>query len=147
MIKCSKSEVRRLKSALRWKNIPSAQRERIQMVLLRESGMTQPAIAAAMGARVLSDADLSDLRRIHPKFVGSTPFWYYVLREAEVLEGGDHLGPVGGRIVMEVFLGLVQTDPTSYLSLQPDFTPSLGPVPGEFHIIDFLTFAGVAEKR
>ena len=31
------------------------------------------AIAAAMGAPVLSDANLSDLRRIHPKFVGSTP--------------------------------------------------------------------------
>ena len=44
MIKCTKAEVRRLKTALRWK-IPPAQRERIQMVLLRESGMTQPAIA------------------------------------------------------------------------------------------------------
>jgi transposase len=29
--------------------IPVTQRQRIQMVLLRESGMTQPAIAAAMG--------------------------------------------------------------------------------------------------
>src|SRR5262249_60297480 len=48
MVKCSKAEVRRLKTALRWK-IPAAQRQRIQMVLLRESGMTQPAIAAAMG--------------------------------------------------------------------------------------------------
>jgi transposase len=59
MIKCSKSEVRRLKSALRWKNIPSAQRERIQMVLLRESGMTQPAIAEAMGV------SLSTVNRAH----------------------------------------------------------------------------------
>ena len=43
MVKCSKAEVRRLKTALRWK-IPAAQRQRIQMVLLREGGMTQPAI-------------------------------------------------------------------------------------------------------
>jgi hypothetical protein len=48
MVKCGKAEVRRLKTALRWK-IPAAQRQRIQMVLLRESGMAQPAIAAAMG--------------------------------------------------------------------------------------------------
>src|ERR1700674_4827115 len=48
MVKCSRAEVRQLKTALRWK-IPAAQRERIQMVLLRESGMAQPAIAAAMG--------------------------------------------------------------------------------------------------
>jgi DNA-binding transcriptional regulator YiaG len=48
MVKCSKAKVRRLKTALRWK-IPVMQRQRIQMVLLRESGMTQPVIAAAMG--------------------------------------------------------------------------------------------------
>src|SRR5260370_3735544 len=44
MVKCTKKQIRELKTALRWK-IPAAQRERIQMVLLRESGMTQPAIA------------------------------------------------------------------------------------------------------
>jgi hypothetical protein len=52
------SEVRRLRTALRWK-IPAAQRQRIQMVLLRESGMTQPAIAAAMGV------SLSTVNRAH----------------------------------------------------------------------------------
>jgi len=41
MIKCTKGQVRWLKTALRWK-IPAEQRQRIQMVLLRESGMTQP---------------------------------------------------------------------------------------------------------
>jgi len=39
MVKCTKKQIRELKTALRWK-IPAAQRERIQMVLLRESGMT-----------------------------------------------------------------------------------------------------------
>ena len=58
MVKCSKSEVQRLKTALRWK-IPTVQRERIQMVLLRESGLTQPAIAAAMGV------SLSTVNRAH----------------------------------------------------------------------------------
>ena len=58
MVKCSKGEVRRLKTALCWK-IPAAQRQRIQMVLLRESGMTQPAIAAAMGV------SLSTVNRAH----------------------------------------------------------------------------------
>ena len=58
MVKCSKAEVRRLKTALRWK-IPAAQRQRIQMVLLRESGMTQPAIASAMGV------SLSTVNRAH----------------------------------------------------------------------------------
>ena len=59
MIKCSKSEVRRLKAALRWKKLPPAQRERIQMVLMRESGMTQPGIAEVMGV------SLSTVNRAH----------------------------------------------------------------------------------
>ena len=58
MIKCTKGQVRRLKTALRWK-IPPEQRQRIQMVLLRESGMTQPLIAATMGV------SLSTVNRAH----------------------------------------------------------------------------------
>jgi hypothetical protein len=42
MVKCTKGQVRRLKTALRWK-IPPEQHQRIQMVLLRESGMCYPA--------------------------------------------------------------------------------------------------------
>jgi hypothetical protein len=38
MVKCGKAEVRRLRTALRWR-IPGAQRQRIQMVLLRESAV------------------------------------------------------------------------------------------------------------
>lgn len=60
---------------------------------------------------------------------------------------GSHLGPVGGRIVGEVFVGLLKADPDSYLNRKPDFTPSLGGVPGQFQIIDFLAFAGVSERR
>jgi len=48
MVKRSKAEVRRLKARSNLRNMPPAERKRIQMVLLRESGMTQPEIAAAM---------------------------------------------------------------------------------------------------
>jgi transposase len=58
MVKCTKSQVRRLKTALHWKGDPG-RRQRIQMVLLRESGMTQPSIAAAMGV------SLSTVNRAH----------------------------------------------------------------------------------
>ena len=58
MVKCTKGQIRQLKTALRWK-IPPEQRQRIQMVLLRESGMTQPAIAEAMGV------SLSTVNRAH----------------------------------------------------------------------------------
>jgi transposase len=58
MVKCTQRQVRQLKSALRWKISPK-QRQRIQMVLLRESRMTQPLIAAAMGV------SLSTVNRTH----------------------------------------------------------------------------------
>jgi hypothetical protein len=64
-----------------------------------------------------------------------------------VREGGRRLGPVGGRIVGEVFIGLLQMDRESYLSRNPWWKPTLprmdGSASGEFRMIDFLAFAGV----
>src|SRR5271156_2954423 len=59
MVKCTKRQIRQLKTALHWK-MPEAQRQRIQMILLRESRMAQPAIADAMGV------SLSTVNRAHP---------------------------------------------------------------------------------
>ena len=63
------------------------------------------------------------------------------------MEGGLRLGPVGGRIVGEVIIGLLQLDRRSFLSVNPRWRPTLpttsGQVTGEFRMIDFLTFAGV----
>jgi hypothetical protein len=70
-----------------------------------------------------------------------------VLREAEVFGQGAHLGPVGGRIVAEVFIGLLRADPESILHVPGGFAPTLGPTPGEFRIIDLLTVAGVGGRR
>ena len=60
------------------------------------------------------------------------------------MEDGLRLGPVGGRIVGEVFIGLLKADDTSYLAAQPNWTPVLpSAILGEFHMTDLLTFAGV----
>ncbi len=45
---------------------------------------------------------------------GETPLWYYILREADACAGGHHLGPVGGRIVAEVLVGLIDADQSSF---------------------------------
>jgi transposase len=63
MVKCTKSQVRRLKTALYWKGDPK-RRARIQMVLLRENAMTQPAIAETMGV------SLSTVNRAHMAYDG-----------------------------------------------------------------------------
>src|SRR5260370_36395471 len=58
MVKCNKDQVTRLQRALKCEKNPTM-RQRIQMVLLRENGMTQPEIAEAMGA------SLSTVNRAH----------------------------------------------------------------------------------
>lgn len=112
--------------------------------LLRARALDIPsgeAIAEALGVAPLTRDEL-DLAG--DEWHGGTPLWYYILREAEVREQGERLGEVGGRIVAETLVGLVDADPTSYRTVQPDWLPTLpGAAPGEFAIADLLVFAGV----
>jgi hypothetical protein len=75
-----------------------------------------------------------------------TPLWYYLLREAAVLKGGDQLGPVGGRIVAETFVRLLKRDASSFLNAPNGFTPFLpSATPGTFTFADLVNFAGVTQ--
>lgn len=79
----------------------------------------------------------------------NTPLWFYVLQEAEALESGERLGPVGGRMVAEVILGLIDGDRASYLAQEPDWRPFLPTIDTahmhrRFAMVDLLRFAGVA---
>jgi len=80
-------------------------------------------------------------------FGASTPLFFYVLKEAEVLSEGRRLGPVGGRIVAEVLIGLLRGDPSSYLSVRPMWRPKAGEFgareDGIFTVADLLRFARV----
>lgn len=101
------------------------------------------AVAKAMKLPVLPPGDFADLAA--HGLDARTPLWFYVLREAERTQGGERLGPVGARIVAEVFIGLMEGDSTSYLKQDAEWTPSLpsGSGPGRFLITDLLRFAGV----
>ena len=55
---------------------------------------------------------------------GEAPLWFYILKEAEIVGKGREMGPVGGRIIAEVLVGLLQKDPNSYLYLQPTWKPT-----------------------
>jgi hypothetical protein len=66
-----------------------------------------------------------------------------ILKESELQADGKALGPVGGRIVAEVFIGILQGDPISYLQKEPGWKPTLGQNQ-DFTMADLLRFAGVA---
>ena len=93
-------------------------------------------VAAAMGIAPLTDAELE------LPGGGPAPLWYYILREARVRADGHHLGPVGGRIVAEVFLGLLSKDPSSYLRNDPTWTPFLPSATGTFSVPDLIKASG-----
>ena len=68
-----------------------------------------------------------------------TPLWLYILKEAEALEDGNRLGPVGGRIVGEVLVGIIDADPESFRSVDPSWRPTLpSREAGIFGIADLL---------
>jgi hypothetical protein len=111
--------------------------------LLRGLTMGVPSgqrVAAAMQLPTLATADLDDLQQygLHHR----TPLWFYILREAQVQANGQHLGAVGGRIVTEVLVGLIEGDNQSYLRQDPDWTPTYGSN-DDFRITDLLRSAGV----
>ncbi len=138
-----------------------------QRNLLRHLTWSLPsgqAVAKHMGIHPLSSDHFTELATYGLGLDTSTPLWYYMLRESGITQttqptlvpsppptatttrGGLRLGPVGGRIVGEVILGLLTADPTSYLSAQPDWRPVLptrSSATGTFRMIDFLTYAGV----
>jgi hypothetical protein len=111
--------------------------------MLRALTMKVPSgqrVARAMALPEVTPGDLLDLEdlNLHRR----TPLWFYVLREAAVMADGERLGPVGGRIVAEVMVGLLEGDSQSYLRQDPDWTPTYG-TGGEFTIQDLLTAGGV----
>ena len=120
-----------------------------QRTLLRHITWLLPsgqAIAREIGVPALSRSDLAELRDIDKSFDRSTPLFYYILKEAELMEGGETLGDVGGTMVAEVIVGLLQLDPDSFLNASgwmPELPTIGGSVTGDFRMIDLLAFAGV----
>jgi hypothetical protein len=123
-------------------------------------------VARAMGIKPLNDKDIligkatgnaADVKPINDPslkldaFKNNCPLWCYILAEAiqnqedvklPVKEGiilkTPRLGPVGGRIVAEVFLGLLFGDSNSLLSLEPNWVPEAG---AAYTLKDFIKYA------
>jgi hypothetical protein len=91
-----------------------------------------------------------DITKHHPEILKefgfhlSTPLWYYILLEADVLNDGQRLGPVGSRIVAETFVALIKRSKISILPRtgngQPTFKPYLGRPDKEFSMAELLYF-------
>ena len=132
---------------------------------------TGQSVAKAMGVKPLEDkciiigkavdepadgdvlGSIADLKQFD-MFRGNCPLWTYILAEAARTKAAvnipvtpattiqtPQLGDVGGRIVAEVFLGMLFGDNDSYLSADPDWTPTIGRVKGQFTLRDLVAYA------
>ncbi len=116
-----------------------------------------------MGVPVLSDAEiligqavdrpdepLKSVTSVSPVFAGNCPLWPYILAEAmqhkakvkipvkeDVLVATPQLGPVGGRIVAEVIIGLAHLDKKSLFHVS-SWKPKL---PGDYKLKDLVLYA------
>jgi len=89
------------------------------------------------------------LGSVSPNFRDNAPLWFYILAEAQQAFSKNttpiRLGPVGGRIVTEVFVGLMWEDRHSYLRQKPEFKPfDEFIVNGEFNMAALLAQAAKA---
>ena len=135
-------------------HLPEGDAELPRRNLLRGHKLELPSgqdVACAMHRPRLTEQQLQlgDVKntRLRAELLASTPLWYYILAEAESEHGdsGAHLGPVGGRIVAEVFIGLLEGDPCSYLRRDPGWHPSdLG---RSFDMGRLVTFVEESEAR
>src|SRR3954451_12168031 len=103
-------------------------------------------VARAMGEEPLSETELKLSEHVRDRAARealeqATPLWYYLLREAGARgAGGQHLGPVGGRIVAEVLNGLVDADPQSFRRQWPAWRPELAGPDGRFGMAELIAF-------
>lgn len=86
-------------------------------------------------------------------FTGNCPLWVYILAETEEITVTVEtkqgpigiktrvLGPVGGRIVAETFIGLLLADKHSYFNQDPLWTPSKANGKGRFGLSEFIKTA------
>ncbi|WP_426324328.1 peroxidase family protein [Microbacterium sp. E-13] len=109
------------------------------------------ATAAALGVPALTTPELTAglpadeiavLQQQSGLLLEKTPLWYYVLREAMVKTGGEHLGPLGAKIVADTFVTMMRRDALSLLNVT--FAPTLpSAVAGRFTFADLVRVAGV----
>ena len=109
----------------------------------REYGLPSgQAVAARLGIPILSNQQIIDaIPRLavlaDPAYKGEAPLWLYILAESQIVHNGAKLGPVGSRIVAEVFGGLLAADVRSY------YRRGWNPDGGIYRAQDLLREAGV----
>jgi hypothetical protein len=124
------------------------------------------AVARAMGIEPLKDAEIligkftgdpgdiiGPVTSVSSAFADNCPLWTYILAETKEVtvtlktkQGNKpiktrQLGPVGGRIVAETFIGLLVADKNSYFNVNPIWKPRKANAQGRFGLRELIKTA------
>ncbi|MEQ5796258.1 heme peroxidase family protein [Paracoccus sp. NFXS7] len=100
---------------------------------------TQPLTGDELGTDVNGGSDGTVLKA--QGLQHATPLWYYILKEAQLMHGGQRLGPVGATIIAECFLGFVHGDHESFMWKRSAWMPELPRADSDtFTMVDMLNF-------
>jgi hypothetical protein len=132
-------------TCMREKDVPGANAEQMlgtELPFVIDAGQLDSTGRGNLGGTGIGEAELLvTLNR-------TTPLWYYVLKEA-ALAGGDKLGFVGSRIVAEVVIGLIVSDPKGVLNAASRWRPQAGKFgcrkDGEYLFTDLLAMQAANE--
>lgn len=103
------------------------------------------------GQKIANELGLMPLTNIQLGLEGleglneEAPLWYYILKESEIQSGvnGKHLGSVGGRIVGEVLLGIIEATQKLMFETEEEmknWKPQFGSMIEEFTLKDLVNY-------
>jgi hypothetical protein len=110
------------------------------VTLLRGYQMRLPsgaAVAKELGIDPLTPKELG----LDQAIFDDAPLWYYVLKEAEVAQAGQCLGPVGSTLVAETIIWLAASNPAGVLNRKAWSSPFLNA--DAFSLRDLFKWAGL----
>jgi hypothetical protein len=119
-------------------NLPGHDKPLPLLNLLRGQAMSLP--SGQDVARYLRAPTVLTQIEMGAAVLDPTPLWFYILKEAELLNEGLRLGPVGGRVVAEVLLGLLAIDKTSWVNIDPAWKPRIPTAGDRPTLADIVTY-------
>ncbi|WP_455269620.1 peroxidase family protein [Rhizobium herbae] len=131
-------------SLLRGASLQLSSAETVAQTILPQLAARASPTFPVLGEELCQDEPVEVQNFLKRDFLGNTPLWFYTLKEAAILGGGQHLGPLGSRIVMETIHAAIEESSPSILAGKWVPEPKLAPSDAHrYTLADLIAFAGL----
>ncbi|URK86701.1 hypothetical protein LP421_20915 [Rhizobium sp. RCAM05350] len=131
-------------SLLRGASLQLSSAETVAQTILPQLAARASPTFLVLGEELCQDEPVEVQNFLKCDLLGNTPLWFYTLKEAAILGGGQHLGPLGSRIVMETIHAAIEESSPSILAGKWEPEPKLAPSDAHrYTLADLIAFAGL----